>query len=104
MDAVGADQDVAARRLPMRAAAIEEIGGDAAFILRERAEPATGVDGLNAQPLDHGLMNHALQATAVDGKLRHVVAGIEPAFFVPDLLAVAGQKKKLLGAGGGGGG
>ena len=82
----------------MRAAAVEEVGGDAALVLRERAEPAAGVDGLSAQPLDHGLMNDALQPAAMDRELRHVMAGIEPALFVPDLLAVAGQIEQLVGA------
>ena len=98
MDAVGADQDIAAHGLDMRAAAVEEIGGDAALVLRERTEPAAGVDGVIAQPLDHGLMDDALQPAAMDRELRHVVAGIEPALFVPDFLAVAGQIKQLVGA------
>ena len=54
------------------------------------------------EPFDHRLMDHALQAAAVDGELRHVVAGIEPALFVPDLLAVARQIKKFGGANGDG--
>ena len=102
MNAVGADQDIAARGMNMRAAAIEEIGRHAAFVLRERTQPATGADRPLAQPFDHRLMNHALQAAAVDGELRHVVAGIEPALFVPDLLAVPRQIKKFGGADGDG--
>ena len=98
MDAVGADQDVAARGMGVRAAAVEEIGGDAAFVLGERAEPAAGADGIGTQPLDHGLMDDALQAAAVDRELRHVVAGIQAALLVPDLLAVAGQIEQLMGA------
>src|SRR5262245_52780802 len=80
------------------AAAIEEVGGDTALILGERAEPAAGVDGVRAQPLDHGLMDDALQAAAVDRELRNVVAGIEAALLVPDLLAVAGEIEELVGA------
>src|SRR6185312_1632519 len=98
MDAVGAYQNIAARGVGMGAAAVEEIGGHTAFILRERAEPAAGTDRILAQPLDHGLVDHALQAAAVDRELRHFMAGIQPALLVPDLLAVAGQIKQLIGA------
>ena len=41
MNAVGADQDIAARGLDMIVVAIEEISGDAAFVLREVTESAT---------------------------------------------------------------
>src|ERR1700758_1458253 len=54
-----------------------------------------------AEPFDHRVMDHTLQATPVDGKLRHLMAGIESAFLVPDLLTVAGQIKQFVGADGG---
>ena len=97
MDAVRTDQDVTAHAMDMRTAAIEEISGHPAFVLRKRAKPAAGVDGLRPQPFDHGLMDHALQTAAMNGELRHLVAGIEPARLVPDLLAVAGQVEQLIG-------
>ena len=50
MDAVGADQNVAARGRAVRAGAVEEIGGDAGFVLAERAEPAAGMDARFAEP------------------------------------------------------
>ncbi len=49
MNAVGADQHVAAHGLAVRAVAVEEIGGDAAFVLRERAEPVAGVHACLAE-------------------------------------------------------
>src|SRR6266702_737490 len=58
------------------------------------------MNGLAAQPLDHRLMNDALQATAMDRELRHVMAGIEATLFVPHLLAVAGQIEQFAGANG----
>src|ERR1700752_3879930 len=82
----------------MRAAAVEEIGSDSALVLGEGAEPAPGLDRVIAQPLDHGLMDHALKAAAVNRKLRHFVAGIEPALLMPDLLAVTRQIEQLKGA------
>src|SRR5438445_3358650 len=100
MDAVGADQNVAARGVHMRAIAVEEKGRDTAFVLRERAEPAAGTDRIRTKAFDHRLMDHALQAATMDRELRHLVAGIEAALFVPDLLAVAGQVKQLEGADG----
>src|ERR1700704_6692455 len=102
MNAVGADQNVAARGVHMGAAAVEEISGDATLVLRKRAEPAAGADRIAAEPFDHRLMNDALQAAAVDRELRHVVAGIQPALFVPHLLAVARQIEQLCGTDGDG--
>src|SRR3954471_9051354 len=98
MDPVSTYQDVAARGVDMRASTIEEIRRDAAFVLRERTEPATSVDRLRPEPLLDGAMNDALKATAVDRKLRHVVAGIDSAGFAPDLLAVAVEVIELVGA------
>src|SRR5436305_11881978 len=82
----------------MGAGPIEEIGGDAAFVLRERTEPATGVDRRRSEPLLDSAMNDALKTTAVDRKLRHVMAGIDAAGFAPDLLAVAVEVIELVGA------
>src|SRR6202008_29725 len=102
VNAVGADQNIAARSVDVRAVAIEEKGADAALVLGEGAKPAAGADCLRAETLDHGLMDHALQAAAVNRELRHLMAGIEPALFVPDLLAVAGEIEQLEGADGSG--
>ena len=77
VDAVGADQHVAAHAAAVAAVAVEEIRGDAAFVLRERAEPMAGVDAGLAEPRAHRLVDHALQPAAMDRELRHVVAGIE---------------------------
>src|SRR5262249_37170947 len=98
MDTVSADQDVAARGVRMRAIAAEEVRGDAAFVLCERAKAITGVDGLIAEPFDDGLVDHALEASAMNRELRHLMPGIEPALLMPDLLAVPGQIEQLVGA------
>src|SRR5215472_11203980 len=50
MNAVGADQHVAARGRPMRAMAVEEIGAHAAFILAKMSEAMAGVDVRLAEP------------------------------------------------------
>ena len=84
--------------LVWRAGAIEEIRGDAALVLGEGAEPAAGVDGVRAEPLLDGAVDHALQPAAMDRELRHVMAGIDAAGFAPDFLAVAVEIIKLVGA------
>ena len=50
MNAVGADQNIAAHGPGMRAGAIEEIGGNATLILGEGAQPAAGMNGIAAEP------------------------------------------------------
>ena len=91
MNAVGADQDIAAHGVHMRTAAVEEVGSHPTLVLGERTEPAAGPDRVSAQPLYDRLIDDTLQTAAVDRELRHVVAGIQPALFVPDLLPVTGQ-------------
>src|SRR5581483_4843146 len=56
------------------------------------------MDGVVAETLDDGLMGHALQAAAVNRELRHLVAGIEAALLMPDLLPMTGQVEQLVGA------
>ena len=97
MDAVGADQYIAARGFDMRAGAVEEIGGDAALVLGEGAEPAAGVDGVMSKPFLDGAVDHALQPAAVNGELRNVVAGVETARLAPDFLAMAIEIIQLVG-------
>src|SRR6185437_4924696 len=89
---------VAANGPGMPAGAIEEVGGDAAFVLAESAEPAAGVDQVGAQPLLDGAVDHALQPATMNRELRYVMAGIDAAGFVPDFLAVAIEVIKLVGA------
>ena len=97
MDAVAADQHVAARGGAV-AGAVEEIGGDAAFVLGIGAEPVAGVEAIFAEPRPRRLIDHAVQAAAMDRELRHVVAGVEPARLAPDLLAEAVHVEQLVGA------
>ena len=79
------------------AVAVEEIAGHAAFILAEGAEPVAGVDARFAEPRPHRMVNDALQPPAMDGELRHVVAGIGAARLAPDLLAEAVGVDQLVG-------
>src|SRR5882724_12640068 len=98
MNSVGADQNIAARGLDVTAGAIEEIRGDAAFVLGEGPQPAAGVDGVLSQTLLDGAVNDALQPAAVNRELRHVVTGIDAAGFAPHFLAVAVEVIKYVGA------
>ena len=102
MNAVGADQNIAPRGFDMGAGTVEEVRDHAALVLRERAEPAAGVDRLRPEPFLDGAMDHALQASAMNRELRHVVAGVEPARLAPDFLAVAVEIIQLIGANSGG--
>src|SRR5262249_23319386 len=87
VDAVGADQHVAARGPPMRAGAIEEIGGDAAIVLGIGAQAMAGVNAALAETRARGLQDDALQMSPMNRELRHVIAGIGSARLAPDLLA-----------------
>ena len=95
-------KNIAAGGFDMGAGAVEKMRDHAALVLRERAEPATGVDGLRAQPFLDGAMDDALQASAMDRELRHVVTGIEAARLAPDFLAVTVEIIQLIGANRGG--
>src|SRR4030095_9147294 len=81
----------------MAAVAVEEIGGDAAFVLAEGPEPVAGMDARRAETRPHRVVNDALQPAAVDGELRHVVAGVGAARLAPDLLAEAVGIDELVG-------
>src|SRR6516225_10746996 len=98
MNAVGTDQNVAVSGGAVRAGAVKEIRGDAGFVLAEGAEAMTGMDVPLADAVAHGAVDHALQPAAMDRKLRHVIAGVEPARFTPDLLPEAIGIEQLIGA------
>src|ERR1700720_1788192 len=98
MNAVGADEHVAARGRPMRAMAVEEIRAHAAFILAKMPEAMAGMDARLAEPGAHRLVDDRLQPAAMDGELRHLVAGIGAAQFAPDLLAEAVGVEQLVGS------
>ena len=75
MDAVGADQHVAARGMPVRSVPVEEICGHAAVVLGERLQPAIEMNARFAEPslagLDpatHADIGFALGLTALNGK------------------------------------
>src|SRR5712691_7129599 len=85
------------RGVAVRAMAVEEIGGHAAFILAKRAEPVAGVDAGLAEPRPHRVIDDALQPPAMDGELRHVVARVGAARLAPDLLAEAVGVDQLVG-------
>src|SRR5262249_12867167 len=98
MNAVGADQHVAARSRPMRAMAVEEIGAHAAFVLAKMSQAMAGVDARLAEPGAHRLVDDRLQPAAMDGELRHLVARIGAAQLAPDLLPEAVGVEQLVGS------
>ena len=97
MDAVGADQNVAARGCAVRAVAAEEITRDAAFVLRERAEPVPAVDAGFPEARACGLVDDRLQTAAMDRELRIFKTSISAARLAPDLLADAVHIEELVG-------
>jgi len=98
VNAVGAHQHVAARGRPMRAMAVEEIGAHAAFILAKMSEAMAGMDARLAEPGAYRLVDDRLQPAAMDGELRHLVAGIGAAQLAPDLLPEAVGVEQLVGS------
>src|SRR5437763_17074673 len=98
MNAVGAYQNIATHGLDVAACAIEEICRDTALVLREGAQPASGVDRISSQPFLHGAVDHALQLAAVNRKLRHIMTAIKTARFLPHFLAMAIEIIKHVGA------
>ena len=98
MDAVGTNQNVAARGMDVRTRAVEEVSRDAALVLREGAEATAGVDSLRSEPFLDGPMDDALKATAVDRELRHIVAGVDATGLAPDFLTVTVEVIELVGA------
>ena len=58
------------------------------------------MDGVLAQPLLDGAVDYALQPSAMDRELRHVVAGLDAAPFAPDFLAMAVEIIEHVGADG----
>ena len=98
MDAVGGDQQrafMAAGRLPV-----------ALSMKSARTPPGSrstrrddGWSGCScAQSLGRGIEQDLMQRAAMDGELRPFVAGLDPARFAPDRLAVFGEIRQLFGA------
>ena len=98
MDAVGADQHIAAHGLQLLAGrAIDEPGRHALLVLGEGIEGVTEEDILIADAGPHCLVQDHQQSTAMDRVLRPAVAGGEAARFAPDALPVLGVKRELGG-------
>src|SRR5262249_5904938 len=98
MNAAGADQHVAARGRPMRAMTVEEIGAHAAFVLAKMSQAMAGMNARLAEPGAHRLVDDRLQPAAMDGELRHLVAGIGAAQLAPDLLPETVGVEQLVGS------
>src|SRR3546814_5371792 len=74
MNAVGADQQVAAHRDDVDGAAALEAGGHSGPVVLEAGEMVAGVHLVATDPLDHRLVQDRLQVAAVDRELREFVA------------------------------
>jgi hypothetical protein len=82
----------------MRAVAVKEIGAHAGLILAKMPEPVVGVDARLAEAGADRLVDDRLQPAAMDGKLRHLIAGVGAAQLAPDLLPEAVGIEQLVGA------
>src|SRR5262245_55021001 len=89
MDAVATDQGIAGHPYACAVKGALEAGTDGALTLAKGGEKVARMDRLAPKPFDGGIAQHALQATAVDRQLRHLVACLEPARLAPDLLTEA---------------
>src|ERR1700750_2911565 len=65
---------------------------------RKGPQPVAGVDVRLAEPRTYRLVDDRLEPTAMNGELRHLVAGIGAAQLAPDLLAEAVGVEQLVGA------
>ena len=98
MNAVGADKDITLRR---HAAGtfqrVDEIGRDASFILHKAGKPSAGDHRLGAGAFDKCIKEKFLQPAAVDGELRHLMAGMHAAQLGPDFLSGFGEIGQATG-------
>src|SRR5262249_33749567 len=68
------------------------------FVLAKMSQAMAGVDARLAEPRAHRLVDDRLQPAAMDGELRHLVAGVGAAQLAPDLLTEAVGVKQLVGS------
>ena len=99
MDAVGADQHVAAHGLAAQSRfGVAEMRDDAALVLQESLQPQPRADRAGAEFGDHRVVDQLLQPAAMDRELRIVEAGVGAAQFAPHLLPEPADIVQLLGA------
>src|SRR5262249_26964303 len=67
-------------------------------VLAKMSQAMAGVDARLAEPRAHRLVDDRLQPAAMDGELRHLVAGVGAAQLAPDLLTEAVGVKQLVGS------
>src|SRR3569833_2317262 len=102
MDAVGADQERAVIFAGRIAVLVDETGCDAVCRLAPVLEVMSGEDVVAPDARAGGIEQELQEDAAVDRELRPFIAGLQPARFRPDLLAVLGEVGELLGSHGGG--
>ena len=100
MDALAGDRHRAAfRRERLAVGVLEMRDGLAAFVIDPRAAPPQN-HLVAARARDEGVEQYHLQIAAMDGELRHVVAGEAPGRLAVDVLAVAIVKAIFAGGDG----
>ena len=97
MDAIGADQNVAANSCAVRAVAAEEVTGDpppSSWVKEQSGQPR--MDARFASR-DRAVVDHRLQPAAVDPELRVFEAGIGTAWLARYLLPDTVQIEEFVG-------
>ena len=98
MNAVSSDHQIAMPiDMAFGIAIHNEMGGCSRFVLRDIDTFMGDMDVCVADPFANGLVQDALKAAAVDGELRHLIAGIETARLAPDLLSEPVCVDQLVG-------
>ena len=98
MDPIRADEHVRHDRLQRRSGGVDEPRRDVLMVLVKPRQAVAGHDRLRAPPLDHRVLENALQRAAVDRELRHLIPRVEPSQLAPDLLPEAVHVDQLVGA------
>ena len=89
MNAVAAHQNVAGDGDARAFGALPEAGFDGAFLLRKGTEDVAGAQCSPPQALPHRIAQNALQMTAMDRKLWHLIASLQSTRLAPYFLTEA---------------
>ena len=85
VDAVGADQRLPGQDFPSSGGVLE-CGFHMVGVSDVAGQPPTGAHSRRPETLGRRLPQHGVQPAAVDGELRYIVPGVQPAWLRPDRL------------------
>ena len=82
-------------RTSRRPGGVLESGFHMVCVLDVAGQPLTGAHSRRPETLGRRLPQHRVQPAAVDGELRHIVPGVQPAWLRPDRLARDGWHRSV---------